>query len=137
MLASAARFAPTVGARTVIMTSDRDAFALIDEHTRVLRIINGGVEASPLLTPELFVTMLGIHPRQYRDYAALRGDPSDNLPGVRGFGPKTAARLLIACGSAPAAFDDLAGCRRAGVATRSARRWQPGWPSRQPARPGS
>ncbi|MDQ2837891.1 MAG: hypothetical protein M3Y89_10830 [Actinomycetota bacterium] len=108
VLASCARFAPSVGARTVIMTSDRDAFALIDEHTRVLRIINGGVEASPLLTPDRFVTMLGIHPRQYRDFAALRGDPSDNLPGVRGIGPKTAAKLLAAFGSAAAAFEALA-----------------------------
>ena len=108
VLASVAAFAATVGARTVVMTSDRDAFALIDEHTRVLRIINGGVEASPLLTPERLVTMIGIRPEQYRDYAALRGDPSDNLPGVRGIGPKTAATLLAALGSAAAAFDDLA-----------------------------
>ncbi len=108
VLASAARFAPTVGARTVIMTSDRDAFALIDEHTRVLRIINGGVDASPLLTPDLLAVMLGIRPEQYRDYAALRGDPSDNLPGVRGVGAKTAARLLAELGSAGAVFDDLA-----------------------------
>ncbi|MGI8666376.1 MAG: 5'-3' exonuclease H3TH domain-containing protein [Jatrophihabitans sp.] len=109
VLASAARFAPTVGGRTVIMTSDRDAFALIDEHTRVLRIINGGVDASPMLTPDRFVTMLGIHAWQYRDFAALRGDPSDNLPGVHGFGPKTAAKLLIACGSVAEALADLAG----------------------------
>jgi len=109
VLASAARFAPTVGARTVIMTSDQDAFALIDEHTRVLRIINGGVDASPLLTPDLLAVMLGIRPEQYRDYAALRGDPSDNLPGVRGVGAKTAARLLAELGSAAAVFSDLAG----------------------------
>ena len=107
VLASAARFAPQAGARTVIMTSDRDSFALIDEHTRVLRIINGGVDASPLLTPDLLATMLGIRPEQYCDYAALRGDPSDNLPGVRGVGPKTAARLLATMGSAAAVFDDL------------------------------
>jgi 5'-3' exonuclease len=109
VLASAARHAPTMGARTVIMTSDRDAFPLIDEHTRVLRIINGGVEASPVLTTERFVTMLGIQPAQYRDLAALRGDPSDNLPGIRGIGPKIAAKLLAACGSAHAVFEDLAG----------------------------
>ena len=109
VLASAARFAPTVGATTVVMTSDRDAFALIDEHTRVLRIINGGVEASPVLTGDRLMTMLGIRPDQYRDYSALRGDPSDNLPGVRGIGPKTAARLLAELGSAGAAFDDVAG----------------------------
>ena len=108
VLASAARFAPTVGATTVIMTSDRDSFALIDEHTRVLRIINGGVDASPMLTPERLVTLLGVRPHQYRDFAALRGDPSDNLPGVRGIGPKTAAKLLTALGSAAAAFEDLA-----------------------------
>jgi 5'-3' exonuclease len=109
VLASVARHAPTIGARTVIMTSDRDAFPLIDEHTRVLRIINGGVEASPVLTAERFVTMLGIRPAQYRDLAALRGDPSDNLPGIRGIGPKIAAKLLAACGSADAVFEDLAG----------------------------
>jgi DNA polymerase-1 len=108
VLASVARFAPRAGARTVIMTSDRDAFALIDEHTRVLRIINGGVDASPLLTPDLLALMLGIRPEQYCDYAALRGDPSDNLPGVRGVGAKTAARLLATMGSAAAVFDDLA-----------------------------
>jgi 5'-3' exonuclease len=108
VLASAARLAPTIGARTVIMTSDRDSFALIDEHTRVLRIINGGVEASPLLTPDRLETMLGIRPEQYRDYAALRGDPSDNLPGVKGIGAKTAAKLLCALGSAGAVFEDLA-----------------------------
>ena len=108
VLASVARFAPTVGATTVVMTSDRDAFALIDRHTRVLRIINGGVEASPLLTGERLTMMLGVRADQYRDFAALRGDPSDNLPGVHGIGPKTAARLLCALGSARAAFDDVA-----------------------------
>lgn len=108
VLASAARFAPTAGATTVIMTSDRDAFALIDAHTRVLRIVNGGVEASPMLTAERLAMMLGVRPDQYRDYAALRGDSSDNLPGVVGIGPKTAAKLLASLGSARAAFDDLA-----------------------------
>jgi 5'-3' exonuclease len=108
VLASAARFGRRSGVETVIMTSDRDAFALIDDNTRVLRIINGGVEASPMLTPDRFHTMQGIRPDQYRDFAALRGDPSDNLPGIRGFGPKTAARLLTALGTVQAAFDDLA-----------------------------
>ena len=108
VLASVARRAPEVGATTVVMTSDRDAFGLIDAHTRVLRIINGGVEASPLITAERLVTLLGVRPEQYRDFAALRGDASDNLPGVPGIGPKTAARLLGALGSARAAFEDLA-----------------------------
>src|SRR5207247_8537131 len=50
-------------------------------------------------------------PDHVRDFAALRGDPSDNLPGVRGIGPRTAARLLQEFGSAAAAFDDLAAVR--------------------------
>jgi 5'-3' exonuclease len=108
VLASAARFGADSQARTVIMTSDRDAFSLIDDNTRVLRIINGGVEASPLLTPERLQLLLGVGPGQYRDYAAMRGDASDNLPGVHGIGPKTAAKLLAAFGSARAAFDDIA-----------------------------
>ncbi|MHA6779690.1 5'-3' exonuclease [Pseudonocardia saturnea] len=108
VLASVARRVRDAGGGTVVMTSDRDAFGLIDDHTRVLRIINGGVDASPLLTPDRLVTMLGVRPDQYPDFAALRGDPSDNLPGVRGVGPRTAARLLAATGTAEAAFDDLA-----------------------------
>ena len=51
----------------------------------------------------------GVRPEQYLDFAALRGDASDNLPGVTGIGPKTAARLLAEFGSAAAAFDDAAG----------------------------
>jgi 5'-3' exonuclease len=123
VLASAAALSRDGSATTVIVTSDRDAFALIDEHTAVLRIINGGVDASPLMTGERLVTLLGVEPSQYRDLAALRGDPSDNLPGVRGIGPHHAARLLVEFGSAAAAFDDLEGVRKrlgAGVASRLA-----------------
>jgi len=123
VLASTAAFAREAGAETVIVTSDRDAFALIDDTTRVLRIINGGVDASPLMTDERLVTLLGVRASQYRDFAALRGDPSDNLPGVRGIGPHHAARLLADFGSAVAAFDDLDRVRSsfgAGVAGRLA-----------------
>lgn len=117
VLASAAAYAPTVGARTVVATSDRDSFALIGKDTRMLRILNGGVDASPLLDAERLVMVTGVRPDQYLDYAALRGDTSDNLPGVPGFGPKTAARLLVALDSGQAAFDDAAAggsrCREA------------------------
>ena len=123
VLASTAAHARTIGATTVVVTSDRDAFALIDETTTVLRIINGGVEASPMMTAERLVLLLGVRPEQYRDFAALRGDPADNLPGVRGIGARTAARLLQEFGSAAAAFDDLDGVRSrlgTGVAARLA-----------------
>ena len=122
VLASAAAYAPTVGARTVVATSDRDSFSLIDDNTRMLRILNGGVEASPMLDPHRLEMVTGVRPDQYLDFAALRGDVSDNLPGVPGIGPKTAARLLAEFDNAEAAFDDACGdgdrCRRAlGAAT--------------------
>ncbi|SDJ33325.1 DNA polymerase-1 [Frankineae bacterium MT45] len=107
VLASAARHATSLDAHTVVMTSDRDAFALINDTTSVLRIINGGVEASPMLNAQRLMLMLGIRPDQYRDYAAMRGDASDNLVGVHGIGAKTAAKLLAALGTARSAFDDL------------------------------
>ncbi len=106
VLASASAQAPVLGARTVLVTSDRDSFALIDEHTRVLRILNGGVDASPMLDPHRLELVTGVRPEQYLDYAALRGDASDNLPGVSGIGPKTAARMLREFGTAAAAFAD-------------------------------
>jgi DNA polymerase-1 len=109
VLASVAAQAPRVGAQTVVATSDRDSFALIDEHTRMLRILNGGVDASPLLDPARLAMVTGVRPEQYPDLAALRGDSSDNLPGVTGFGTKTAVKLLQALDTAEAAFDDAEG----------------------------
>lgn len=108
VLASVAAQAPGLGARTVVATSDRDSFSLVDEHTRLLRILNGGVDASPMLDPARLTMVAGVRPDQYLDLAALRGDASDNLPGVRGFGAKTAVALLGALGTASDAFADAA-----------------------------
>jgi DNA polymerase-1 len=74
----------------------------------MLRILNGGVDASPLLDAQRLEMVTGVRPDQYLDYAAFRGDSSDNLPGVPGFGPKTAAKLLGALDTAQAAFEDAA-----------------------------
>jgi DNA polymerase-1 len=107
VLASAAAHARNAGWRSILMTSDRDAFALIDESTTVLRVRNGGLDEAVLVTPQSLLEVYGVHPWQYHDYAALRGDPSDNLPGVRGFGAATAARLLGAFGTIEAAWAAL------------------------------
>ena len=107
VLASAAAHATSVGWRTVIVTSDRDSFALINDTTSVLRIITGGVQASPILTPERLVLMYGVASSQYREYAAMRGDTSDNLAGIAGVGEKTAAKLLTHFGSVADAFADV------------------------------
>jgi 5'-3' exonuclease len=104
VLASAAEVARRDGWRCVLVTSDRDAFALVSETTSVLRVASGGVGAWPLLTPADLPDVCGVDPGQYRDLAALRGDVSDNLRGVDGIGGKTAARLLAAFDSVEAAY---------------------------------
>ena len=104
VLASSAAHARRTGWRSVLMTSDRDAFALIDETTSVLRVRNGGFDEAVLVDSAGLVAVCGVQAWQYRDYAALRGDPSDNLPGVRRFGSATAARLLASFGTVDAAW---------------------------------
>jgi 5'-3' exonuclease len=123
VLASVAAQAPLLGARTVVVTSDRDSFSLVDENTRMLRILNGGVDASPLLDPARLAMVTGVRPDQYLDLAAFRGDTSDNLPGVPGFGTKTSVRLLAALDTGTAAFADASSggdrCRAAVGAARA------------------
>ncbi len=115
VMASGAALAREAGWRSVLVTSDRDTFALVDDTTSVLRVGDGGVEAGSLVTPTQVRTAYGVLPAHYRDLAALRGDPSDNLPGVAGIGEKTAARLLGAFGSLDAALHALDDDRAAEV----------------------
>ncbi|MEV5001763.1 5'-3' exonuclease [Nocardioides sp. LML1-1-1.1] len=105
--ASAATWAGENGWDCVIITSDRDSFAHISEHTQVLRLIDGGINGSPLLTPRRLLLMYGVPADRYLDFAAVRGDASDNLPGVRGIGEKTAAVLLAHMGSMQAVWADI------------------------------
>lgn len=105
--ASGATWAVANDWNCVIITSDRDAFAHISEHTQVLRLINGGISASPLLNPRRLFAMYGVAAEHYLAYAALRGDASDNLPGVSGIGEKTAAALLAQVGSMDAVWADI------------------------------
>jgi len=105
--ATGARWAGDHGWDCVIITSDRDAFAHISAHTRVLRLINGGIGGSPLLNPARLVALYGVAAEHYLDFAALRGDASDNLPGVSGIGEKTAAALLTQVGSMRTVWADI------------------------------
>jgi len=108
--ASAATWAEASGWDCVLVTSDRDSFAHISAHTRVLRLINGGISASPLLNPARLHAMYGIAAEHYLEFAALRGDASDNLPGVPGIGEKTAPVLLSEMGSMQAVWADIDHC---------------------------
>ena len=105
--ASAAAWARRNDWNCIIITSDRDAFAHISDHTQVLRLIDGGISGSPLLNPKRLHAMYGVAAERYLEYAALRGDASDNLPGVTGIGEKTAARLLGLAGSMQTVWADI------------------------------
>jgi 5'-3' exonuclease len=85
------------GGRALVATGDRDAFQLASEKTTILQPVKAGEIAR--IGPAEIVQRYGIEPRQVPDFIALRGDPSDKIPGAPGGGPKTAAALLRQHGS--------------------------------------
>jgi DNA polymerase-1 len=91
-LAAAAAHEEERGGRTIVATGDRDAFQLASESTTILQPVRGG-EMARIGTAEVR-ERYGVEPRQVPDFIALRGDPSDKLPGAPGIGAKTAAGLL-------------------------------------------
>jgi 5'-3' exonuclease len=83
-----------------IVTGDRDLFQLVDDSRDVRVIYTGrGMSNLELLTDAVVSKKYGVTPKQYVDYAVLRGDPSDGLPGVSGIGEKTAVALVAEFGS--------------------------------------
>ena len=86
----------------LICTGDRDALQLVNDHVTVL-YPRAGVSELTRFTPEEVEAKYGLTPAQYPDFAALRGDPSDNLPGIPGVGEKTAAKWVREYGSLDAA----------------------------------
>ncbi|SCY27533.1 DNA polymerase I [Streptomyces sp. 136MFCol5.1] len=102
VIATLATQAEAAGFEVLIVTGDRDSFQLITDNVTVLYPTKGVSELTRF-TPEKVEEKYGLTPQQYPDFAALRGDPSDNLPGIPGVGEKTAAKWINQFGS----FDDL------------------------------
>ena len=98
IIATLAKAAELKGFDTIICTGDRDSFQLVNDKTTVLYPKKGVTEMSRM-TPAAVVEKYGLTPEQYPDFAALRGDPSDNLPSVPGVGEKTATKWIIDYGS--------------------------------------
>lgn len=80
--------------QTLICTGDRDSFQLVTDSVTVL-YPKKGVTDLARMTPSAVLEKYGLTPKQYPDFAALRGDPSDNLPSIPGVGEKTAAKWVI------------------------------------------
>ena len=102
-LAAAARAEEERGGTVSVATSDRDAFQLASERTTILQPVRGVSELARIGPAEVR-ERYGVDPTQVPDFIALRGDPSDRLPGARGVGPKTAADVLREYGSLEAAL---------------------------------
>jgi len=93
------------GGTAVVATSDRDSFQLASERTTIIQPIRGVSELARVGPAEVR-ERYGVEPEQVPDFIALRGDPSDRLPGARGVGPKTAANLLAQYGTLEAMLED-------------------------------
>jgi DNA polymerase-1 len=88
----------------LIVTGDRDVLQLVTDHVTVLYTMRG-ISEMARFTPAAVEAKYGLTPAQYPDFAALRGDPSDNLPGIPGVGEKTATRWIAEFGSLAALVD--------------------------------
>jgi len=97
-LAAAAAAEEDQGGHCLLVTSDRDAFQLASERTTILQPVRGVFELARIGPAEVR-DRYGVDSGQVPDFIALRGDPSDRLPGARGVGAKTAAALIAQYGS--------------------------------------
>ena len=98
LIATLATQASERGMNVLIVSGDRDVLQLVNDHVTVL-MTRRGISDMTRFTPAAVHEKYGLTPAQYPDYAALRGDPSDNLPGIPGVGEKTAAKWVAEFGS--------------------------------------
>ena len=106
IIATVTTQAVAAGADVLICTGDRDALQLVNDHVTVL-YPKRGVSEMTRFTPDEVRAKYNLEPEQYPDYAALRGDPSDNLPGIPGVGEKTAAKWIREYGSLTALIEQV------------------------------
>ena len=98
IIATLASQAVEAGMDVLIVTGDRDVLQLVSPHVTAL-MTRRGISEMTRFTPEAVTAKYGLTPAQYPDFAAIRGDPSDNLPNIPGVGEKTAARWIADFGS--------------------------------------
>jgi DNA polymerase I len=114
VIATLATRADEEGIRTVVVSTDRDAFQLVSDNV-VLMMTPRGVADVNVYTPDRVEARYGIRPDQIPDFIGLKGDTSDNIPGVPGIGDKTAGQLIAQYGSLEEVLehvDELSPARR-------------------------
>src|SRR4051794_32995304 len=98
VIATLATRADDAGVKTTVVSTDRDAFQLVSDNV-ALMMTPRGVSDVHVYTPERVEARLGIRPDQVPDFIGLKGDTSDNIPGIPGIGDKTAGQLIQQYGS--------------------------------------
>jgi DNA polymerase-1 len=106
LIATLATQAEKEGYRVLVVSGDRDSLQLVSDDVTVL-YPRKGVSELTRFTPQAVVEKYGLTPAQYPDFAALRGDPSDNLPGIPGVGEKTAAKWIVEYGTLQGLVDNV------------------------------
>ena len=114
LIATYADEAVAQGWDVLIVTGDRDAFQVIGDHVQVL-YTRRGISDTILMDTAAVLEKYGVEPARYPMLAALRGDPSDNIPGVPGVGDKTASKLLNDFGTLEGIYEHLGEIRGAKV----------------------
>jgi 5'-3' exonuclease len=104
LLGAYARRETDAGGETLVMTGDRDMFQCADDHVKILYVRTGGKQGAELVDAAEVKRRYGVPPALVPDFIALRGDPSDGIPGAKGIGEKGAAELLQRHGSLEAAL---------------------------------
>jgi DNA polymerase I len=117
VIATLATRADEAGIKTTVVSTDRDAFQLVTENVNLM-MTPRGVQDPQVYTPERVEARYGITPEQIPDFIGLKGDTSDNIPGVPGIGDKTAGQLIAQYGSLDeviAHADELSPARRKNI----------------------
>ncbi len=105
ILGTVARMGEEGGYRVYLVTGDKDAYQLSTQHTSIVTNRKGMTDVA-VMTPADVEERYGVRPDQVPDFLGLKGDPSDNIPGVPGIGPKKAADLIAKYGTLEAVLED-------------------------------
>jgi DNA polymerase-1 len=117
VIATLAHRADEAGIKTTVVSTDRDAFQLVSDNVRLMMTPRGVADVH-VYTPERVEARYGVRPDQVPDFIGLKGDTSDNIPGVPGIGDKTAGQLVAQYGSLEGVLehvDDLSPARRKNI----------------------
>lgn len=92
---------------SVVLTGDLDTLQLVDDDKTIVYTLKKGITDTVIYDEKAVIDRYGLHPNQMVDFKGLKGDPSDNIPGVPGVGDKTAAALILKYGSIEGVYEEI------------------------------